>query len=264
MTGDTTYMDYPRPVPIKVELNLNGALTRTILEYKWLILTQVLLSAMLRAILSHDLFSHPYSKFKMLGENQRKITLAILMLKNFDKARIERIIVVSAVFAAAEIGLLIWHYLLPRRPLYMGLLQLLVTTILKYAFIGDDGIAAYFGQYNISLSTFTDEMSPEFRENICDFGIAFYIILGLIGYACSRTKTKMEKEINAMHKFAMAEFDWLASIIEVGIWLTIVCFSMYDLETNCFEYLMRLRLACFISFSFEAGFVSDMIAFRYK
>ena len=144
MTGDTTYMDYPRPVPIKVELNLNGALTRTILEYKWLILTQVLLSAMLRAILSHTLFSGS-SNFKIFSENQRKITLAILMLKNFDKARIERVIVVSAIFAAAEIGLLLWNYLLPRRPIYMALLQLLITTILKYAFIGDDGMAAYFG-----------------------------------------------------------------------------------------------------------------------
>ena len=67
------------------------------------------------------------------------------MLKNFDKARIERVIVVSAIFAAAEIGLLLWNYLLPRRPIYMALLQLLITTILKYAFIGDDGMAAYFG-----------------------------------------------------------------------------------------------------------------------
>ena len=52
MTGDTSYMDQPPPIPVKIELNLNGAITKTVLEYKWQILTQVLVTALLRAILS--------------------------------------------------------------------------------------------------------------------------------------------------------------------------------------------------------------------
>ena len=58
----------------------------------------------------------------MLSQNQRKITLAVLLLKNFDKARVERVIVVSSVFAAAEVGTSVWNYLLPRRPVFMALL----------------------------------------------------------------------------------------------------------------------------------------------
>ena len=121
MIGDTTYMDFMRPVPVTVELNLNGSLTRTILEYKWLILTHILLSALLRAILSNALFSES-SHFKQLSENQRKITLAILLLKHFDKARVERVIIVSCIFATAEIGVMIWNLILPKRPLFMALL----------------------------------------------------------------------------------------------------------------------------------------------
>ena len=101
-------------------------------------------------------------------------------------------------------------------------------------------------------------MSPELRETLCDIGIAFYIIVGLIGYLCC-SKTKTEEDLGEEKKKKKIKSDWLASIIEVGIWFTIVCFSMYDLETNCFEYLMRIRLACFISFSFEAGFVQEVL-----
>ena len=60
-------------------------------------------------------------------------------------------------------------------------------------------------------------------------------------------------------KAVRTKSDLLANIIEVGIWLTIVCFSFYDLEADCFNYLMRIKLACFISFSFEAGFVQEML-----
>ena len=180
-------MDFQRPVPVTVELNLNGALTRTILEYKWLILTHVFLSAMLRAILSHDLFSES-SHFKQLSENQRKITLAILLLKHFDKARVERVIIVSCIFATAEIGIMIWNLILPKRPLYMALLQLTITTILKYSFIGDDGWGAYFRQFDISLSSFTEDMHPELRDAFCDFGIVFYVIVGILGSLCCQKR----------------------------------------------------------------------------
>ena len=39
MNGDTSYFDQPTPIPIKIELNLNGLITKTIIECKWQILT---------------------------------------------------------------------------------------------------------------------------------------------------------------------------------------------------------------------------------
>ena len=136
---------------------------------------------------------------------------------------------------------------------------------MKYAFIGDDGWATYFGHFDISLQTFSDDMSTELKETLCDFGLAFYMIIGLFGYLCFSSKQpskpkvfKEDKKLNEK-KPAKKKSDLIANIIEIGIWLTIVCFSFYDLETDTFNYLMRIKLACFIAFSFEAGFVQEMI-----
>lgn len=83
---------------------------------------------------------------KALNENQRKVIIVILFLKNMEKVRFERIVLVSLIFASVEVVHMIWYFLLPRRPMFMAMLQILATMILKYAFIGfdDTGIVAYF------------------------------------------------------------------------------------------------------------------------
>ena len=75
----------------------------------------------------------------------------LLFLKNFERVRIERIIVVILVFFTAELVVLLWSLILPKRPIYMALLQITCMMGLKYAFIGfdDTGIVAYFRQINI-------------------------------------------------------------------------------------------------------------------
>lgn len=52
MSGDTSYMEHAVKIPVKIELNLNGAITNTIIESKWEILAQLLTLSMLRAIFS--------------------------------------------------------------------------------------------------------------------------------------------------------------------------------------------------------------------
>ena len=53
MLGDISYMENTTNVtiPVKIELNMNGAITKTIIDSKWEILTQVLALSMLKAIL---------------------------------------------------------------------------------------------------------------------------------------------------------------------------------------------------------------------
>ena len=69
MNGDTTYMERAVTIPIKIELNLGGAITKTIIESKWAILTQVLAISMLRAILSTDFIIN--SPLKLVSGKQR-------------------------------------------------------------------------------------------------------------------------------------------------------------------------------------------------
>ena len=202
MSGDTSYMEQPTPVPLKIELNLNGAITKTIIECKWQILTQVLATALLRSILSNPAVAN--SPLKMASENQRKVALVILFLKNFEQVRIERIIVVSLVFSAAEVAVTLWYLLLPRRPLFMALLQLAATMGLKYAFIGDDGIVAFFKQFDFSPSGLTGDMSQDMRETLCDIGIVFYALIGLIG-SCLCSSKKSDSENKKLDKVEFAE-----------------------------------------------------------
>ena len=77
-------------------------------------------------------------------------------------------------------------------------------------------------------------MSTELKETLCDFGLAFYIIIGLFGYLCfsskQPSKPKVFKEDEKLNekKPAKKKSDLIANIIEIGIWLTIVCFSFYS------------------------------------
>ena len=54
----------------------------------------------------------------------------------------------------------------------------------------------------------------------------------------------------------------LATLLEYTIWLTVAGITLYDSEYETFNYLMRIKLACFISFSFEAGFIKELLGNR--
>ena len=83
----------------------------------------------------------------------------------------------------------------------MALLQLLVTMGLKYAFIGFDnaGIVAFFTQFDFK-SIFNTNMSQDMNEALCDIGIIFYMVVGLLSYLLCSSKKKVSDEDKKQNK----------------------------------------------------------------
>ena len=108
---------------------------------------------------------------------------------------------VSLAFSTVEVVITLWYLLLPRRPLYMALLQLVVAMVIKYAFIGDDGIASFIQQFDFTPSGLTNDMSQDKQDTIWDTVIIFSIlILGIMQcycYLCSSKKTETMKTKDA-------------------------------------------------------------------
>jgi len=228
MLGDISYFKnaHEITIPVKIELNMNGAITKTIIDSKWEILTQVLALSMLKAILT-TVFVANTQYLKLLHDNASRIIIVIIFLKAMERARFERIIIVLVVYSTVELVVTFWYFLMPRRPIYMATLQCVITMALKYAFIGSDGIVQYFSLFD-SKALMNDAMGQDMKEALVDVAIACYALIGLIGWIACRGKAKAK--VSEAEEKKQLKSEMLSNFFEYSLWVTITINTLYNYE----------------------------------
>jgi hypothetical protein len=193
---------------------------------------------------------------KTLNENTSKIIIVIVFLKAMERARFERMIVALVVYSTVELTVAFWYFLMPRRPIFMATLQCVVTMTLKYAFIGSDGIVQYFSLFDINALK-NDEMGQDMKEALVDVAIAFYALIGLIGWIACRGKAKAK--VSEAEEKKQQKSELLSNMFEYALWVTITINTLYNYEYETYQYLMSIKLAYFLCITFEAGFIQELI-----